>query len=317
MESYAEDYYDHPVFKPLELMIETPAIELLSDQLHQWLWTGATGALIKGEARTGKTKAMEAMAGRLMSRSNKPIPVHHFSIHRRDTKSIRSLFRNMCISAKISTTPRTVADELSDSFIHYLLDMVYEYETDRIVLIVDETQRLKAWQFDAFAELYDELRKIHKVALMVIFVANDPECDDLIKEIQEPIHAHIYGRFFTLGTSFKGLTSEKAVKSCLEEYDTLRYPLKSGPTYTEYFLPNEFRQGWRLASYSRLIWSAYRQYKIDFKLHSWGMQYFIATINTLLTDFLPHNGVDKISEEMVSEAIKVSGMIVSRVKIET
>jgi len=314
MKTNIVENFEHPVFNPLELLIETPAMKLLHDQIQKWLWTGATGSVVKGVSRTGKTTAMYALGNQLNSRNNTPIPVHRFSIHKRDKPTIRSVFMRMCNSADIYTTPRTVTDKLSDSFLHYLLDKTHEYKTNRIVLIVDEMQRLKSWQFDAFAELYDELRDPFNVLLMVIFIANDPECVELIEEMEDSTHAHIYGRFFTLESDFLGLTSEKSVKSCLCQYDSLRFPLNSGPTYTEYFLPKEYRNGWRLSTLSRPIWTVFREYKQNYKLKSWGMQYFITSINTLLTDLLPHYGVDAFSEEMIHESIKVSRLIPSMVK---
>jgi len=312
--SIQSDYFDHPVFNPFELVIETPSMKSLHEQIHQWLWTGATGALVIGKKRTGKSTAMIELGNQLYTRNNKSVPVHRFTVKKRDKPTIRSLFRNMCISADIPITKYSDADEMSDSFMHYLLDKVHDYQTNRVVLIVDEMQRLKSYQFDAFAELYDQLRDPFGISLMVIFVANDPECNKLIKIMQDESHQHIHGRFFTLRTDFLGLTSEKNVKSCLRQYDTLRFPLDMGPTYTEYFLAKDFKNGFRLASLSRPIWSVFREYKKNYKLKSWGMQYFITATNTILTDFLPHYGIDSFSEEMVHEAIKVSGLVPSLVQ---
>jgi len=137
---------------------------------------------------------------------------------------------------------------------------------------------------------------------------------DLIEIMNDDSHSHIRGRFFTLSTNFYGLKSEKDVKDCLKQYDTLRFPLEAGPTYTEYFLYNDFIKGWRLASISRLMWKVFREYKRKYKLTTWGMQYFIVATNILLTDFLPHYGVDSVSEQMVNVAIELSGLVADQVR---
>jgi len=46
------------------------------------------------------------------------------------------------------------------------------------------------------------------------------------------------------------------------------------------------------------------------------MKYFTAAANVLLTDFLPHYGVDAASEEMIHEAIKISHLVPDLVKVD-
>ncbi len=51
MEQSNHDYYDHPVFNPNRLRLKTEAMKKLNEDIHRWLWTGATGGLITGGAR--------------------------------------------------------------------------------------------------------------------------------------------------------------------------------------------------------------------------------------------------------------------------
>ena len=60
---------------------------------------------------------------------------------------------------------------------------------------------------------------------------------------------------------------------------------------TQEFLPEEFKNGWRLESISDQIWDVFQdEYKSDLKLKSWAMQYFTAMLKTLLVDYLPKYG---------------------------
>ncbi len=289
------DYYDHPVFDPLGLQLETPETTRLENQLLQWLWTGSTGAYVTGESRTGKTTALEMLSQRLVLRNGNPVPVHLISFPPGDASTIASVFRNLCLSAELKCSPRDQGDTLKKRFFDFLLDKASIQEVNRLVLLVDEMQRLSARQINAFAHLYDLLRKA-EISLMTVFIGNSPDCKDLIEEINKPENAHLYGRFFTQSTQFSGLRSAKDVGNCLKQYDKLRYPLNTGPTYTEYFLAKEVRKGWKLGNLTHQLWGVFREYQKDYRLESWGMQYFTSTVNTLLVDFLPSLDVNDIDD---------------------
>lgn len=308
------DFYKHPLFDELQLLIDTPAVKSLYELIQQWIWVGATGAFVKGEPRVGKSFALKAISNKLMTRDNNIVPLHRVTMHRRDVPTIRSVHNALCISADLKVSVRATSDVLSDNFMHYILDMVRQHGVNRFVLFVDEAQRLKSWQFDAFAELYDQLRDPFGISLLVIFVANDPECNALIEEMNDESHAHIRGRFFTLIADFMGLRSEKEVGYCLSQYDSLRWPNEDGLFYTEYFLSEYFSNGWRLSSLSRSLWGNFREYQKMYHLKSWGMKYFISTVNILLTDLIPHYGISEVSDGMIQEAIKLSGIIPSQVR---
>lgn len=308
------DYYEHPIFTPTALRLTTPAMVQLSEDIHRWLWTGATGALIIGKARIGKTTALLNLANQLHTRSKEKIPTYFVSIARRDTTTIASVFRQLCLSKNLCVTNRDRADHLSNRFIHYVADEAVRKDCAQAVLIVDEMQRLSLKQFDAFAELYDELLR-RQIRLTTIFSGNDPECLSLLDQMNAQRYSHIEGRFFKQSGKVLGLISKQQVKMCLAQYDKLRYPL-NGPTYTEFFLPKAVKKGWRLASLSDEIWRVFYQYKRELKIESWAMQYFIATINTLLIDFLTEQNCHDIDDEIIHECIRLSGVIPSLVSLK-
>ncbi len=312
MNNTAVDYFDHPVFHPIELRLNTKAMEKLEENISQWIWTGCTGGLISGESRTGKTISVLDLEKQLYTRGNILIPYFYFSIPSRDIKTITSVFRGLCLQQELRETSRDRADHLADRYVHYIADKCVESNCYQAIQIVDEMQRLKAEQFNAFAELYDKLLLLG-ISLTVVFVGNDPECWKLVETLEQKHYAHIHGRFFRQGYVFKGMVSKDEVKKCLEQYDTLCFP-KNGPTYTEYFLPEAVKKGWKISSLSDVLWRIFREYQKIYDIKSWGMQYFTVTVNNLLTDYLPLNGVDDIDDEMIKACIDISGIIPSLVR---
>ena len=145
--------------------------------------------------------------------------------------------------------------------------------------------------------------------LTVFFVGNDDESSSLVDmvETESKDYAHIRGRFFMYQHEFHGLRSVDDVKACLNQYDILRYP-DHGPSYTGYFLPEDFKDGFRLASLSGDLWEAFSTYKRSLGLSSWGMHYFVSTVYILLVDMIPSYGVDEVCSEMIHECIDGSAL---------
>jgi hypothetical protein len=298
---------NHPLLRPFGIVLDTPAIDALHELATRWLWTGASGAYVLGDSRMGKTTALETLGATLCLRDSRPVPVHMVTVHKRDRPTINSLYRRLNHSAEVHLKSRDVTDDMFSNFLTYLLDLVSAYQVDRVVLLVDEMQRLSVDQFHVFAELYDELKTL-KVALMTVFMGNREECQDIVELFRTKTYRQIRGRFFTLHGTFHGLRSRQEVQKCLAQYDERRYPEHSGPTYTEYFLPEAYAKGWRLASLDTLLWSSFREYQQIYNLDSWGMQYFVASVNTLLVDFLPRMGIDALDEALVNTSLALSGL---------
>lgn len=314
MTTVAPKYFDHPVFRPDRLHLETAPMRTLRETLCRWLWNGATGGLITGAARVGKTTAISALIAEFKARDGTPIPACYVSMPLRDQRTVASVFRQLCWSADLRVTNHDRADHLADRYVHYLADCAAEARSRHVVLVVDEMQRLAPQQFGPFAELHDKLLRLG-IRLAVLFIANHEECERLLEVLEGPAFAHVHGRFFTHRASYRGLNSRQEVQACLQQYDELRYPA-GGPTYTGYFLPEAVADGWRLASLAGDLWRAFSGYKKAYHLDAWGMQYFTVTVNTLLADFLHPAGVEQFDEGMVDECIRISGLVTSLVQSE-
>ncbi|MDX5297716.1 MAG: ATP-binding protein [Gammaproteobacteria bacterium] len=315
MSTSSPDLYNHPVFTPLTLLLETPAMARLKNDIHRWMWTGATGAIVAGKARVGKTTAIRHLSKSLRTRGGHHVPSFFVSITRRDTATISSVFRNLCLSSDLRVTNHDRADHLSDRFVHYVCDTCLANEVMQAVLFVDEMQRLAPRQLDAFAEIYDDLARLG-IGLLVIFIGNDPECWRLAPRASDDQYAHVYGRFFTQHSGFQGLLSKNDVQSVVKQYDNLRYPA-DGPTYTGFFLPDAVRSGWRLSSMSDMLWRGFRRHQKAYQIPSWGMQYFTATVNVLLSDYLPRVLPDAVDDDLIDQCIALSGLVPDLVKTES
>lgn len=289
------------IFNPTELFIHTPMLEQLEKQLHHWLRTGLTGGLVLGNYRIGKTRAIEYISKRLFNRKGEEIHADRMTIAQRDVCTVKSIFRNLCFALDMPINDRTNSDEMASCLTHYFGEKALQNSTKQVVLIVDEMQRLKVNQLNAFAELYDNLAKL-KLNMSVFFVGNAGSSKPLLEAISDDRYELLRGRFFTHVYDYCGIRNKNDVGHCLKEFDRL---------FTKHFLHDDFKKGWRLASLDKTIWSIFEtDFRRPLKLKSWAMQYFISTIRILLVDYLPRYDIydQEALEEMITASIDASGI---------
>jgi hypothetical protein len=307
--------FSHPLYQPMWLKFMTPEVAALDSQIKQWIHCGITGGIILGDARVGKTTASEILYNTYVSRRNgKTIPGHRFTVTKLDKRTIGNCWRRLYVSIG---GEETLSQRQSDKYIsqieNYFTDLSLLNDERTVLLFVDECQRLSLEQLDVFADLQNSLRD-RRVTLLIYFIGNRAEYSKTLKMIQAEEYDHLRGRFFGQQYYFSGIHTLLQVEACLSQYDKTRFPEKDGPTYTEFFVPRDFADGWRLESQADLIWKAYKRYAGDAHRTTWGMKYFIGTINPLLSDYLPKYGIKKLNMEMIKRCIDVSGLVPQLIK---
>lgn len=301
------DTKHHPLLLPQKVVFQTRPMETLEQDVLRWLWTGATGGLVLGRARIGKTTAIEVLKQKLRFRDGSPVPNHLVSVPRRDRETVANLLRVLCISANIRVSSKMRSDVMESDFCHFMMDQALQTTHRRFVLMVDEMQRLTIPQLDVLATLYDVLR-IHDIHLFVVLVGNQTEMGKLLNNIDFPQYEHLRGRFFGHIHRYTGLVSEKDIKACLKQYDANYFPADSSKSYTNYFLPKHLKR-FKYATLSKVIWRSFKTIKRDHKVEELGMQYFRTVADSLLMDYLPHCPPDEIEQETIESIFLNSGLI--------
>ncbi len=308
--SEAEDLLvpeDHPLYSPRWLTFETEQVSYLRKQIQMWIYTGVTGAIVVGNARTGKTTAMERIRKDLTNlRNNETIKSHVINIPVMDVGNVSNTLR--ALHRSIGENPKTSlrVEHIRTEVLEYFTDMALSHNTN-LVLFIDEFQRLKMKQIEVFADLQNEMA-LRGATLTALFFGNLKQSRTNIESSSLPEYDHLRGRFFNQVHNFSGLRSREEVKKCLKCYDSLRFPVDSGPTYTEWFLPSDFQNGFRLENLASSIWKVFSGMAMKSGFKSWPMFYFINTINPLLINYLPHAGVGNYCDDMVIKCIDVSGI---------
>jgi Cdc6-like AAA superfamily ATPase len=301
----------HPVFIPGAYILQTPMMNDLANTVNGWLANGFTGGIVLGESRVGKSVAIEYLKSSLTNRANEMLPVVTMTVAKRDVRTVASIYRNICFSIGKKAKTRMIADIMANDLIHYFSELSLTNQTRQVILVVDEMQRLSLHQFEAFAELYDELQKVG-TNLMVVFVGNESDSSPTVKRIDNQKYALVSGRFFNHRLKFSGIINANQIRSILKQYDQNIITDFGNISTTEYFLTKQFNSGWRFEHLSKQIWCVYKKnFKTRYKLESWPMQYFSIATRILLTDYLPKFGTDnaKAIQDMILKSIEASQLV--------
>ncbi len=299
----------NPIYDPASFSIETPAITTLKNIILSWIYNGATGGFVLGPFRTGKTRAIEIITDLLVNRLGEKVHSHRITMPRRDRNTVATVFRELCKSLGIITKRSATSDEMSSLVLHRFSELAALNSTRQVVLFVDEMHRLTLPQIEVFAEVYDQLREA-KFNICIVFVGNYEASLSLLGLIKKKRNELIRGRFFTNRHNFKGITSKKQLRKCLQQLDLTKMP-DGSMSLTQHFVSKNLGSDWQLSSIAAEIWNVFDDdFKRPLKLSSWPMQYFVSAIRILLSDYLPkYDGEDLDSlEEMIYQSIKASGV---------
>jgi AAA domain len=307
------EYYDHPVFDPFSDFLKTNSYKDFQTEVTRWLWSGCTGGFVLGWARSGKTFAVERLEKNLFMRDGRAPIVVRVSIPERDGVSITDTFRFLCQCANLPMSNHSLSTVLAGNFKQYLLEQSTLNNTNTIVFLIDEVQRLTARQLAPFAEIYNDFKE-KKIRTMTVLIGNQQESTRLLRESTKTSKRATQGRFFCQDFEYLGLTSQQEVRDCLKQYDDLRFPGENGPTFTEYFLPEAFAKGWRLETLSQSIWETFRTYQKEHQIRSFGLQYFREVADSLITHYLKKIDPYDCDIELIEHCFVQSSLLPTRIE---
>lgn len=267
--------------------------------------------MIHGKPRLGKTRAIQYLSRLLAEKFGDNLPVITVACRDYKISSETTFFEDLLSAAGHALYKPGKASAKRDRLIEYLSEKVELSLQNRLVLFLDEAQKLHEQHYKWLIDVHNEL-DARGVATIVLLVGQD-ELVHQYSAFQQTQQTQIIGRFMVHQLQFHGLKRASEIKKCLKAYDIAEYPDGSGCSFTRYFYPAVYNSGFRLASYADSLWEAFRLTKAECGLPGNSeipMQYFCRTVEFALK----HYGTDEevsgeISIKMWEEAIRVSGYI--------
>jgi hypothetical protein len=215
------------------------------------------------------------------------------------------MFRLLLEAEEHALSSRKTADLLFENIKNHIRMQLSGRGGNHFVLILDEMQLLNDVDFEQLLVFHNALA-LQKINMTTIGFAQ-PEIHNVVTGMITKGQRQLIARFLTESLAFEGCSSIEEFSILLKEYDdNSEFPEGSGWSYTRFFLPIAFAQGFRLEHYARKIWKELLRVAGDSVIP---MEHLCLTIEYLL---LMGGKLDcanfVFSEEEIAEAVDASNL---------
>ncbi|MDU2066332.1 MAG: ATP-binding protein [Sporomusaceae bacterium] len=297
----------HPI-ETGRYIIPTKQIDGLCNIVETWIQNRTPGGIVHGRPRIGKSWAVAYLLQELNTKNTIPtfsVQCRHYKIPG-ESAFFEDLLRGVGHMVVYSNKANLKRDRLNN----FLVEKGLLSKTNRVILILDDAQRLHSSHYDWLMDVYNDLN-FSGVFLSIILVGQNELLHQRSAFIAER-KAQIIGRFMVHTYHFEGIKKITDMKACLEAYDiNSEYPSGSGWSFVRYFFPDAYLEGFRLASEAENVFTIFKDIQKENRIKKFEipMQYFSLTIEYVLKKY-GINGLNRLpSIDDWKKAIISSGYI--------
>ncbi|MGE7689831.1 AAA family ATPase [Lysinibacillus sp. NPDC097214] len=303
----------HPVDTG-KYLIATNEIDKLCYIVGNWIDNRFPGAIIHGRPRLGKTRAIKYLIKVLPKELDQNIPMFHIRCKTHKNPSEYKFFENLLEGVGHASPELGRPSEKRIRLKHFFINAAEKSKQNKIVIFIDDAQKLTAIQYDWLMDVYNELDE-YGIVLTTILVGHD-ELIDRRKRFIKNKDFQIVGRFMSDSYQFNGVKNEEDFKILLEQYDEgTEFPVNSNVSYTHYYYRDHFENGFRLVNYAGELHGVYLELQLEKGLQEnkeIPMQYITLSVEYILKTygFFGEN-VQLLNKNLFKKAIINSGYIQS------
>lgn len=302
----------HPVFSK-RYVIATPAIDAFYNQIIRCVNYKIPGAITWALPRYGKTSAIR-YCRQAVAAEYPNLPIYKIFCEKK-TKSVESAFFSNVLEAVGHRYPFSGRNEEKRSRLkNFLVERAVASGHYMVILFVDEAQRLSITEYEWLRDVHDALDESD--VKLIVFLVGQHELFNQKNVLNTTGQTHITGRFMVDELPFKGVISGDDVATCLQCYDDFCFPTDSGWSFTRFFFPKAYENGFRLTTCASDVWAAFRDASLEANLGQQieiPMAYFVRAIEMGLIDYSDNDDENfGFSYEMWREAVKKSSFISAR-----
>lgn len=307
---------EHPAITG-RCVLETPEISRLLSVVHMWVMVLlVTGAVIIGRPRAGKTRGRWAVATYLRDILGDAGVVYEIDVEG-DTRPTRNLFYQLLLEALGHCDVRSgTADHKRQRVIEYLLVTAGKLKANNpgkvptFVFCIDESQNLSEDNYQTLIHIYNKLDDAQVHACFLLF--GQPELTFERNTFRENGKHQIVARFMAREHRFYGVRNSDEMTRVLEEYDLAQYPAESGWTFTEFFFPEAFSEGKRLANFGKTFFEAFKELATAAKIADDSIEIpmiYVAEAIMFLCRYYGFQGQNRVpwlSNDIIKQAVNFS-----------
>jgi len=247
----AELIKTHPVLER-EYMLPTPMMELAYSIIRERVWARRTGAVFYATPRMGKTRCAAAVKG-FLEEEFPNLYVTLLSAHGLLRANDCHMYKSILDAEDHVLSRRNDKLLLRDNIVSDIQLKTREKGGAQYVLLIDEIQALSDTDLHNLSWLHNAFDK--KKIRMTTISFGQPQILHRRTALMAAGEHQIIARFLSEPLHFNGCSSVADLRQLLVSFDTgSEYPEGSGWSYTRFFMPLAFENGFRLAAFAADIW---------------------------------------------------------------
>jgi hypothetical protein len=241
----------HPI-KEREYILPTPMMERAYGAIRERVWARRTGAVFYAYPRMGKTRCAFAVKS-LLEEEFPKCYVTLMSALSTTRPSDSRMFSLLLSAEKHPLAVRKNALSLLESAVADIEVKTKSRGGNQYILIIDEMQCLDEVDLQQLVAFHNAL-EIQKIRMTTISFAQ-PQISHRRTALLATDDRQIIARFLSELMVYDGCADADELKQILRAFDeNSEFPEGSGWTYTRFFVPLAFANGFRLATYSSRLW---------------------------------------------------------------
>jgi len=286
-------YENHPVTKN-EVAVATPALKEAYDVIQDVIVHRDPGTSLLAAFRFGKTTAIEVVVAKLRETFPElPAGIAYAKDHSNFTQGV--FFSDLLQDFDHAGALRDTAQEKRARTLNMILSQARQMHSDRYLLLVDEGQNWKEPQWTWLRDLANDLQKKH-VRLITVTFGQTTDMQTLRQRLLSRNRTDLVGRFLLTPREFRGIRDLDELRLTLEAYDDPmqhEYPAGSEISYSEFYMPNAWRGGWRLEHEAPPMWTEFRNvaHRSNQAAANIGMNWIGGAIRNFLFSQMPNDVV--------------------------
>jgi hypothetical protein len=245
----------HPLIS-LDYALQTPSIAEFGKTIQQWAAERLPGGIVTGYPQTGKTTAIIHWAGRFLRETEgRTLPIIVMTAPPPGLTS-RGFYQHLLQAGKLGPWQSGTVGQLLPRLQAGIVKRIVSHDSRYMVFLIDEANNfnLKYWQL--LKDLENQLLMYEQLRLTFIAVGSS-ELKGARRTLYTAAECALTARFMVRQFEFRGVLNLEELRHILSGYDITRWPAADGPTYTEYFLPQAYAEGFRMAQHAQTLWSVF------------------------------------------------------------
>lgn len=282
----------------------TKTIELAYGMIREQIWLGRPNLYFYSRPRMGKSQCAMAIHHLV----GQEFPDKFAVLVSCDVTEEETVVETICKAIDLVQKSREKLTKLRGRLTTHIACELASVLGNHFVLILDEMQALNLHDYKQLQVIQNDL-KIMGIATTTVGFAQS-EINSRHSSFRLAKEDAIIARFLSQRIAFEGCTDEAWLKSLLQNFDEeLFYPPDSECSYSRFFLPNAFANGFRLSNSAAMIYKAAKQAVGGLAVPIPTEHLFIAVEYMLISSRMHDSDDFDLSFETVQSAINASNMV--------